>query len=308
MARAAVPLPTVVTTSAACDLRVPSRWGRGSPGVSRPWSSGPVCCSAPCFVEAGILGATLALQGALLVVVGAFDLRPTRLDPDERLLAGRAPRAAEWIGAGTAVAALALITVVALVLRVVGIDSDLWLDEIVTVRDYATLPPRRDRAHLRCGEQPSPELAARPRSRSRRSGTASGRSGSPPSLQVSSPCRRRTGSRGSRSGVVRRSPERRSSPSPTSTSSSPRAPAGMRSPCSLRCSRPGSSSRPCRTDRSVTVGSLRSVRRALRRRGADRRVRGRGTRTRGGRSARSCGWCAGGERGTRHVGWRRCSA
>ncbi len=90
------------------------------------------------FPSSTPVGVALAVEGALLVLVAAWG-RFHRI-PASGLLGKARP---EPDGPGgdvdgrTAIWALAAITVLAVVLRLVGLDGDLWLDEIVTVDDYA---------------------------------------------------------------------------------------------------------------------------------------------------------------------------
>ncbi len=88
-----------------------------------------------------LLGLTLAIEGVLVLSLAAGRPRLRRLAPSERLLAEPEPRE-ERIGAPVAVAGLTALTLLALVVRLVNLDGDLWLDEIVTVREYASRPVR----------------------------------------------------------------------------------------------------------------------------------------------------------------------
>jgi hypothetical protein len=88
---------------------------------------------------AAIVRSLLVLEGLVLLAVGAFDLHLSPLPAGIRL---ESPRIEEpgrgGVRAGVAFTALAGITLLALALRLVHLGDDLWLDEIVTVRSYAS--------------------------------------------------------------------------------------------------------------------------------------------------------------------------
>ena len=103
--------------------------------------AGVALLAAAVLVPLRLLGATLAAEGIVLLALAAGRPRLRRLTPAERLLGEPEPRE-EWIGPRAALIGLGLVTALALVVRVVNLDSDLWLDEIVTVREYASRPVR----------------------------------------------------------------------------------------------------------------------------------------------------------------------
>ena len=83
---------------------------------------------------AGLIKALLVLEGLVLVAVGGTGVRFTPLprrgvrakQPAERL----SRRRASWLLAG--------VTLVALALRLIHLGDDLWVDEVYTVRQYAS--------------------------------------------------------------------------------------------------------------------------------------------------------------------------
>ncbi len=88
---------------------------------------------------AGLSKAILALEGLVLIAVGATGMRFTRLPENARLShADPSSERDEGLGAKNAVWLLGGVTLVALTLRLVNLGNDLWLDEIGTVRLYAS--------------------------------------------------------------------------------------------------------------------------------------------------------------------------
>lgn len=92
-----------------------------------------------------IRGTTLLrfVMAALGLGIGAAVLRGWRWQPLPASLLS--PNLSPWIepgdlDAGAARRALGLITLLALGLRIVGLDSDLWLDELLTLRGFVPLP------------------------------------------------------------------------------------------------------------------------------------------------------------------------
>jgi mannosyltransferase len=88
---------------------------------------------------AAILRVILAVEGGALLTAGALGLRFRPLESSVLLAPPRLHAAPAGSMRGRSVVlALAGITLVALILRVIHLGDDLWLDEIVTVRQYAS--------------------------------------------------------------------------------------------------------------------------------------------------------------------------
>lgn len=86
-----------------------------------------------------LLRLVLLVEAAVLLLIAAMDWRFVRL-PARSLLAEHTDREeADDITARAGGIGLALITLLALALRVYRVDSDLWLDEISPIIDYASL-------------------------------------------------------------------------------------------------------------------------------------------------------------------------
>ncbi len=85
----------------------------------------------------GLVAAVMLAEAVTLLALGARE-RPFTPLPAGALLPPEAPAPGRRLSTGAIAAALAAITGVGAVLRLVGLDGDLWLDEIVTVRDYAS--------------------------------------------------------------------------------------------------------------------------------------------------------------------------
>lgn len=86
---------------------------------------------------AALVRSLFALEGVVLVAVGALGLRLTPLPARVRLVPARAEEQG-GITRRVALLALAVVTVLGLALRLVHLGDELWLDEIVTVRSYAS--------------------------------------------------------------------------------------------------------------------------------------------------------------------------
>src|SRR5262245_29265908 len=113
-------------------VRLP-RWARS--GLVALGLVAIVC--APLPTNRGV-GAALAAEGLLLVLAGFYGRWRTIAPPG--LLApprSEPPGPGGDVSARAAILALAAITVLAVALRLFHLDSGLWLDEIVTVDDYA---------------------------------------------------------------------------------------------------------------------------------------------------------------------------
>ena len=86
-----------------------------------------------------VLRLVLLVAAAVLLVVAALDWRFVRMPKSSRL-SGHADREEpNDITTREGAVGLALVTLVALVLRAYHLDSDLWLDEISPILDYASL-------------------------------------------------------------------------------------------------------------------------------------------------------------------------
>lgn len=84
-----------------------------------------------------LAGTLLVLEGGVLLAVAAGALVVRPLPAAARLAAAR-PRPGRRLEGARLGLPLAAATALALVLRLVGLDGDFWLDEVVTVRDYAS--------------------------------------------------------------------------------------------------------------------------------------------------------------------------
>jgi len=89
-------------------------------------------------VEGGALIAAVMLAEAGTLLALGLRERPFSALPAAARLPAAAPPPRGRLSTGAIVAALVAITGVGVALRLVGLDGDLWLDEIVTVRDYAS--------------------------------------------------------------------------------------------------------------------------------------------------------------------------
>ena len=79
------------------------------------------------------------LEGLALMALSLTRWRFTQIVP--AILPFRGPdNGRDEIGPGQAIWALAAVTILALALRLIQLNSDLWLDEITTVMDYSRLP------------------------------------------------------------------------------------------------------------------------------------------------------------------------
>ena len=125
---------------------------------------------------AGLSKAILALEGLVLIAVGATGMRFTPL-PDNARLSHADPSSErdEGLGAKNAVWLLGGVTLVALTLRLINLGNDLWLDEIGTVRLYASGSVRHILSTYHDQTTCSTRFSSMPRSRC--SASASGRSG-----------------------------------------------------------------------------------------------------------------------------------
>jgi hypothetical protein len=101
-------------------------------------AAGVVALALAPFVASAPVGLALAAEGALLAALGARG-RWRRVPAPGRLPPARPepPVPGPSLTGGAAPLALAGVTLLALALRLPGIGSDLWLDEIVTVEQYA---------------------------------------------------------------------------------------------------------------------------------------------------------------------------
>ena len=86
-----------------------------------------------------LLRALLACQAVVLALAALFDWRFVRLPETSRLTGHRDRAVLDDITSREAAVALALITALALALRLYRADADLWLDEISPIFDYAAL-------------------------------------------------------------------------------------------------------------------------------------------------------------------------
>ena len=89
-------------------------------------------------VEGGALIAAVMLVEAVTLLALGLRERPFTPLPAAARLPPAAPAPRGRLSTGAIAAALVAITGVGVMLRLVGLDGDLWLDEIVTVRDYAS--------------------------------------------------------------------------------------------------------------------------------------------------------------------------
>jgi mannosyltransferase len=138
------------TVAAGAVLRASVRWrtvpasGRNGVTILPHWLraaliglgvAGIVC--APLPTNRGV-GAALAVEGVLLALAGWYG-RWRRIAPAGRLAPAQPepPGPGGDVGARTALVALVAITALAVAVRLFHLDSGLWLDEIVTVDDYA---------------------------------------------------------------------------------------------------------------------------------------------------------------------------
>ena len=99
------------------------------PGVPRPALKGVT-----------LLRLAMLVDGILLLWLAARGLGFHRVPSRDRLRATTAPPSDEWLGQRAAMGALAAITALALALRLAGLGSDLWLDEISPLLLYRDMP------------------------------------------------------------------------------------------------------------------------------------------------------------------------
>ncbi len=78
---------------------------------------------------------SLLIEGLVLVSLGLVDWKFRRLRPAERLSGGQLPQA-EVLSERTALWLLCTITLVGLALRLWRLDSELWLDEVISRLAY----------------------------------------------------------------------------------------------------------------------------------------------------------------------------
>lgn len=86
-----------------------------------------------------LLRAVLACQAVMLALAALFGWRFERLPEASRLVGHNDRVAPDDITSRQAGVALALITLLALALRIYRADADLWLDEVTPILDYAAL-------------------------------------------------------------------------------------------------------------------------------------------------------------------------
>ena len=88
---------------------------------------------------ANLVRATLVVEGLVLIAVGATGVRFAQLPATMRLSRwSLAPEEHERLSARTATSLLAGVTLVAFALRTIHLGDDLWVDEVYTVRQYAS--------------------------------------------------------------------------------------------------------------------------------------------------------------------------
>ncbi len=92
------------------------------------------------FRGVALLRLTLIIEGALLVWLATRRPGAGRIAPRDLLPEPGAADVADAVAEARARWGLVVVTVVALVLRLIAINTDLWLDEITPIMDYGPLP------------------------------------------------------------------------------------------------------------------------------------------------------------------------
>ena len=92
------------------------------------------------FSGVNLLRVTFVIEAILLAVLAAAKWTWQSIPTDELLMLRRSPEPSSDLSRSQALIAVAIITLVAIVLRSYRLGSDLWLDEITPIVDYGHMP------------------------------------------------------------------------------------------------------------------------------------------------------------------------